>query len=747
MKKQKKLWIQSITTAVLLGVMTVGLFHTTQTRLKRGASRGIASVIPGSVLLELEEQVLKRLLRKGVQEAEEAVFRKEFRSIILEEIGKIDQSVVNKSWDEMVEIYASKEKSREEMLTIIKKISGSQAVKNLTGNSGKAVTETLEGYTRRLDETTVTRLVDSTPDFTKITSRSSIVGPRFTQDFHLGLGAGNRVFVFEGHVGDSVTAFKIADKAKPGAFKDEVAQFDDFLESTQLVGHDTFIRFDAKKKEFILQTGDEVKAFKKWYDEKTKTIFKDVKINSKGQIDDVDDALFVIEKFVADNKGKRVATVIYNAHYLIPADQMIGGKKSDAIRSLGRIQEWATARDMKDATIVLSTPVKNSVNFASPYVTKIHVGLSDYEEILRIIRLRMGQDKFIRLNLDPKLQDTDLAAAFKGLNNNVIDYFMNRISKEGLLVDLPMINKFKQEFILQFFNGKLAMRAPTHTFDDAKLAMRAEDREEIEVTFEAIRVKDYNTVPTGIYIGGLQNTGKTYLAEGMAVSSGFTVFEFNNILDKYIGESERMLQDVFDTAKTMGNVGFWIDEADKFFGLDTQNVNEVTQRILAMFLLEMGDKRNRGKLLFMLASSRIENMMKSLDLWRRLELKVLTKAPQTLAEKQYALKSVILAQKKGEDAKYFENVAVTDFDDEFINSIPIMPMGEYFEVVSKARRYNPGRPMTSTMIKDRFKKYTPLMSQEEVLEREAVYEIKCRRVEDGSASGVPTCGLAPAQGK
>ncbi|MBL7716991.1 MAG: ATP-binding protein [Bdellovibrionales bacterium] len=740
----KKLQIRIVASMAVLTAVGIVAYNSTGSGPKRFAFRGIASVIPSSVLLELEEQFLKRVIYKGIREGEEVLLRKEIRSLLMDELGKIEQTTF-KEWDDVVKAYASKEKSREELLLIIKKISGSEAIKKMSPKSSEALKESLEAYTRRLDESKAIRLIDSIPDFSSVTSRNSVVGPRFTQDFHLAVGSGNRVFSFEGHVGDSLTTFKTAVTGKPGQYVDQTARFDEFFSGTQMRGTDLFVRFDAKKKEFIMLTGDETKNFQSWY-KKNESTFKDVKINSKGQVEDPEDALYVIEKFVQQHSDKKVGVLIYNSHFLMSADQMLQGKTSDAVRALSRIQDWATNRTMSNSLIVLSSPIKGSVRFTSPYVSKIAVDLPEYDEILRLIRLRMYGDKFIRLNLDPNVSEADLARAFKGLNNNVIDLFLARISKEGQVVTLPTITKFKQDFILQFFNGKLAMRAPTHTFDDAKLAMRAQDREEIEVMFEAIKVNDLSTVPTGIYIGGLQNTGKTYLAEGMATSSGFTVFEFNNLLDKYIGESERVLQDIFDTAKSMGNVGFWIDEADKFFGLDSNNVNEVSQRILAMFLLEMGDKRNSGKLLFMLASSRIENMMKSLDLWRRLELKVLTKAPATLAEKTYALKSVILAQQKGADAKYFQDVKMEDFEKEFIESIPLMPMGEYFEVIRKARRYNPGKPLSSQMIKDKFKSYTPLMAEAEVIEREAVYEIRCRRT-DESTGGVPTCGLAPAQGK
>jgi SpoVK/Ycf46/Vps4 family AAA+-type ATPase len=114
-----------------------------------------------------------------------------------------------------------------------------------------------------------------------------------------------------------------------------------------------------------------------------------------------------------------------------------------------------------------------------------------------------------------------------------------------------------------------------------------------------------DAAPMGYLICGPVGTGKTYLAECFAGSVGIPCVKLRNFRSKYVGETEGNLEQILNVLRAMGPVVVVIDEADAALGnRESGGDSGTSSRVFSMIASQMGDTRYRGKLLWMLLTSR-----------------------------------------------------------------------------------------------------------------------------------------------
>jgi transitional endoplasmic reticulum ATPase len=96
--------------------------------------------------------------------------------------------------------------------------------------------------------------------------------------------------------------------------------------------------------------------------------------------------------------------------------------------------------------------------------------------------------------------------------------------------------------------------------------------------------------PTGILLYGPPGTGKTMLARAVATSSGanFLAVSGPELFDRYVGESERAVRDVFDRARQNAPAVVFFDEIDALATRrDAAEENDVSDRVVSQLLTEL----------------------------------------------------------------------------------------------------------------------------------------------------------------
>jgi transitional endoplasmic reticulum ATPase len=115
--------------------------------------------------------------------------------------------------------------------------------------------------------------------------------------------------------------------------------------------------------------------------------------------------------------------------------------------------------------------------------------------------------------------------------------------------------------------------------------------------------------PTGILLHGPPGTGKTLLARGIAGESGVNFIQVAGpeLLDRYVGESEKAVRDLFDRARQAAPVIVFFDEIDAIAadrdaaGGDSSGVGE---RVVSQLLTELDRASDNPNLVVLAATNR-----------------------------------------------------------------------------------------------------------------------------------------------
>ena len=135
---------------------------------------------------------------------------------------------------------------------------------------------------------------------------------------------------------------------------------------------------------------------------------------------------------------------------------------------------------------------------------------------------------------------------------------------------------------------------------------------------------DVKALPMGYLICGPVGTGKTFMVECFAGEAGVPVVKLKNFRDKWVGSTEGNLEKIFRLLHALGRCVVFVDEADQSLGRRNAESGDsgVGGRVYGMFAEEMSNTRNRGKILWILASSRPDLIEVDLKRPGRVDVKI-----------------------------------------------------------------------------------------------------------------------------
>ena len=135
---------------------------------------------------------------------------------------------------------------------------------------------------------------------------------------------------------------------------------------------------------------------------------------------------------------------------------------------------------------------------------------------------------------------------------------------------------------------------------------------------------DTAAMPMGYLLCGPVGTGKTYLVECLAGEAGVPVVKMKNFRDRWVGSTEGNLEKIFSLLHALGRCIVFIDEADQALGSRDAGSGDsgVSGRVYSMMAKEMSDPDNRGRILWILASSRPDLIEVDLKRPGRVDVKI-----------------------------------------------------------------------------------------------------------------------------
>jgi hypothetical protein len=342
----------------------------------------------------------------------------------------------------------------------------------------------------------------------------------------------------------------------------------------------------------------------------------------------------------------QVGCLIKNADLLVPALQ--GGLDYDLNALASLIRDWSSDALLANHALAsfLLTENLNDLHplvVNNPRVGRAKIDLPAPAELLNSFRI-------ICSGYPTALAEfaSDLPALAEQLSGATLDAIESVVKtkehrKERLTsADLA---KIKKDLVERDTNGLIEFVESQRTLNDLYGIENVKKwlRQDIELW----KRNDVAALPKGYLLCGPVGTGKTFLVECLAGEASVPIVKMKNFRDKWVGSSEGNLEKIFRLIHALGRCYVFIDEADQALGKRDASSGDsgVSGRIYSMLAEEMGSSQNRGRVIWVLASSRPDLIEVDLKRPGRVDVKI-PLFPTASAREGFDLLSVV-AKKRG----------------------------------------------------------------------------------------------------
>jgi SpoVK/Ycf46/Vps4 family AAA+-type ATPase len=353
---------------------------------------------------------------------------------------------------------------------------------------------------------------------------------------------------------------------------------------------------------------------------------------------DVDAALGALDNVISRTllaekaeERQRIALLFPHAQYLAPVEPPGQMGRSEASR-LVRLLSWAQNPYIKRVNIAICLIAErlSEVNqrlVQNPHVAAIEIPLPDAQQRETYITSQLG-DKAESL---AGMTIEGLTQLSSGLNLVNLSVALSRSGDGAKRLDLPRFRKLKKSMIERQCRDLVSFVEPSHTLD--MVVGHETVKERLKQDAKWIGQGRLDAAPMGYLVCGPVGTGKTFLAECYAGSIGIPCLVLRNFRSKFVGETEGNIEQVLTVLRSLGPVVVIVDEADAALGNRNMDGDSGTSnRVFSMIASQMGDTKYRGRIVWMLLTSRPDHLPIDLKRQGRAEVHIPMFYPQEAAE-------------------------------------------------------------------------------------------------------------------
>jgi AAA+ superfamily predicted ATPase len=341
-------------------------------------------------------------------------------------------------------------------------------------------------------------------------------------------------------------------------------------------------------------------------------------------------ALPMIERFLYYTD--RVAVIINFLETIFPAGE-IGHLSSEDRNALVSLQRWLTnARLMESDNLVIL--IAESIADVHPRVREnsrlalIKIPYPDQAERLDYLTQFLASHPIQPV----EMSTAQLAAMTSGLNHVHLRSLLCAAQHSDDGLTYADVRVKKKEIIEAECAGLIEFITPR--FGLESVGGLREAKEYLRDIAETIRSGRLDEAPMGILLSGSVGTGKTFLAECFARDCGMNVVEFKNFRDKWVGSTEANLEKILQLLQALAPIVVLIDEADAALGTrEGGGDSGVNQRVFSRIASSMSNTANRGRILWILMTSRPDLLPIDLKRQGRCEEHISLFYPETEADR------------------------------------------------------------------------------------------------------------------
>jgi hypothetical protein len=318
-----------------------------------------------------------------------------------------------------------------------------------------------------------------------------------------------------------------------------------------------------------------------------------------------------------------VGVVVESAHLVSPAVPGVLNYDLNALALLFR--DWGTEELLRGHPVVTCLLTENlndlhPIIVQNPRVARIKIPLPSAGDLGGAIDL--VSDSYPTALSGYRNDSRRLAKGLTGITINGLDRLLRlKEYKKEALSDADLAEQ-KRSLVEEECQGLIEFIEPNRTLDD--LYGQEKLKECFRQDLALWRSGDLRGLPMGYLICGPVGTGKTFLVECLAGEAGVPVVKIKNFRDRWVGSTEGNLEKIFRLLQALDRCYVFVDEADQAFGKRDSSGQDagLSGRIYSMMAAEMSRPENRGRVIWVLASSRPDLIEVDLKRPGRVDLKV-----------------------------------------------------------------------------------------------------------------------------
>jgi hypothetical protein len=340
----------------------------------------------------------------------------------------------------------------------------------------------------------------------------------------------------------------------------------------------------------------------------------------------------------------QVACLVKNAELIAPAGGAASDHELGAVLTL--IRDWSMDNLLTGhplATFLLSENLSDihPLLARNPRAQRISVPLPSAEEMTTALEAMAPHYPFV---LDGNAsRKSELAGALVGSTIVAAESCIKELEHARKAPTSADLAEVKKQIIQAESQGLVDFMQSSMTLDAVQGhdAVKAWLRQDIALW----KSGDVNALPKGYLLSGPVGTGKSFLVQCLAGEASVPVVKLKNFRDRWVGSTESNLERIFRLLRALGRCYVFIDEADQMLGKrESGGDSGVSGRVYSMIAEEMSDPANRGKILWVLASSRPDLIEVDLKRPGRVDVKI-PLFPTCSAQESFDLLRFLAAQR------------------------------------------------------------------------------------------------------
>jgi AAA+ superfamily predicted ATPase len=345
----------------------------------------------------------------------------------------------------------------------------------------------------------------------------------------------------------------------------------------------------------------------------------------------------------AGRAPRRIAVVVEFAEFVVPrgdALQLGGPFAANVVKVLGWANDPAIAQ-AHIVTVLLSEGLHdlNELVVENPHAAALHIPLPNEPAMTEYVKA-LAAGEFPTLAAESEVPLESLGARLTGLSRVGARRAIALALKSGRKVTAAWLSQIKKTMIERECQGLLEFIESPFTFEHVAGLDAVKDWLREDATL--LRRGAVHALPMGYLIAGRIGTGKTFLVQCWAGELGIPCVVFKNFRDRWVGATESNLEKIFAVLRALGQVVVFVDEADQAAGKRESGDGDsgLSGRVYSMLAKEMSDTRNRGRIIWVFATSRPDLLEVDLKRQGRLDVHIPLFPPETVEERRALLLAI-----------------------------------------------------------------------------------------------------------